>query len=102
MSTKNTTSISLDEWIATLEKLEQENKKGVDSPSGLSISDLSEKTGMPLRQARRYLKTLIERGEAEWVGRELRPAMDGICRPIPIYRLTPKKQAATKKKKKTR
>lgn len=98
MSTKNTT-ISLDEWVATIEKLESAGKSKGTNAKGVSITELADMTGMGPRQAHRYMKTLIDRGDAEWVGRELRPAMDGICRPVPVYRLTAKKESPKKKKR---
>lgn len=52
----------------------------------LAAADVERALGIGRKKANELIKRLIQAGEWEYAGREMRPAMDQVLRPVPVYR----------------
>jgi len=73
--------ISLDEWLAELERLSKRAEGG-----GITTQELCEATGRGVGWVRRRLHQAQRQGRLEVV-RVYRTAIDGVPRHVPAYRL---------------
>ena len=59
-----------------------------DEPSGKSVRDLMQESGLTEHQVRHKLRPMVERGEVECAGtRQEQRIMDGRACQVPVYRL---------------
>ena len=73
--------IPFDEVLADLAKLQDE------IPEGFTTGEMSEATGMGRGLCRKKIKSLVAMGRLEFAGRKKVMAIDGVSRPVPVYRL---------------
>jgi hypothetical protein len=75
--------------ITEAELLEALRLATEQDPDGcFSTAEIGTVLGVGIDAARARIKLLLNAGRLEFAGRQKRPAMDGIERPVPVYRLT--------------
>lgn len=72
---------TFDDILRELETLQR------DVPEGFTTAEMSKTTGLSTVVCRKKMKLLIECGRLECVGRKNIIALDGVARPVPVYRV---------------
>ena len=72
-----------------LREIEQASRKA--GAQGMTTRELAEYTGKSIKQVLRLLRIALEAGKMQ-VARSLRPRIDGILSPTPVYLPTRKKK----------
>lgn len=72
--------ITLEEWYAEMERLHQ-----LDTVGGVTVAEMSEKTGHSVLWLQRKIRVLMNRGEWTCLGRKAVTSIDGRAYTSPVY-----------------
>lgn len=73
--------VSFYEILAEIERLDSRN------PDGFSVEEMQNQFGKGRAWCRNRLKRLIQAGKADCTGKKMVPAIDGMLRAVPVYKI---------------